>query len=274
MKLLMILSTMFLTALQALSAEPEIKGSPTELANYLSGLPQAVLVTGEGEIKLPADRAVISLKVTTENKSLAEALRANDEVRGRVASYLKERGLGPERIKAAKFSSTPKYGVFSEKVKGHRVENLIKVTAHDDKEFQSVAGVPDKFSEVIYTGVEFEQSNKDSLKMQATVQACNDAEERKKVFEKQLGIKLVPRRFFERGGIEPNYNAMFQAQGGSPPSTTISSPFAHSLQRPTRLPGYGDAVPVAAPAESVSEFGELVFKVYVTVEYAAEPVKR
>jgi uncharacterized protein YggE len=50
-------------------AEPEIKGSPTELTRYLS----LSTVTGEGEVKVPADRAIITLKVTTDSRSLADA---------------------------------------------------------------------------------------------------------------------------------------------------------------------------------------------------------
>src|SRR6266446_10379175 len=61
-------------------AEPEVKGSPAELTAYLAGVPKLVSISGEAELKLPADRALISLKVVTENKSLQEASRANPAV--------------------------------------------------------------------------------------------------------------------------------------------------------------------------------------------------
>jgi len=66
-----------------LNAEPELKGSPTELALYLAGLPKTVAVTGESEVKVQADRAVVSLKVTTENRSLQDALRLNGGISSR-----------------------------------------------------------------------------------------------------------------------------------------------------------------------------------------------
>src|SRR6266516_5249588 len=71
-------------AVAGVSAEPELRGTPAELTAYLAGLPKMVSVTGESEVKLPADRAVITLKISTESKSLQEALRLNQEMRGRV----------------------------------------------------------------------------------------------------------------------------------------------------------------------------------------------
>ena len=96
--------------------DAEIKGSPAELTAYLSNVPGIVTLTGEGEVKSPADRAVITLKITTDHKSLAEALRANDAIRNRFMALLKEGGVAADRLHASKFSSTPKYSVFSDKV--------------------------------------------------------------------------------------------------------------------------------------------------------------
>src|SRR5438876_758256 len=73
-----------LILIQQLSAEPELKGSPTEVAAYLVTLPKTVSVAGESEIKVQADRAIINLKVTSENKSLQEALRVNQEIRNKI----------------------------------------------------------------------------------------------------------------------------------------------------------------------------------------------
>ena len=132
-----------LLLIQPLSAEPELKGSAGELAAYLATVPRTVSVTGESELKVQADRAVIGLKVTTENKSLQDALRNNQEIRTKMANLLKDRGLSPDRIQGSRFSSTPKYGLFGEKAKSYRVENILKIMVHDDKEFQATAHLVD-----------------------------------------------------------------------------------------------------------------------------------
>ena len=51
-------------------AEPEIKGTASELVHYLNAIPKMVVITGEAEIRVPAHRAILSLRVITENKSL------------------------------------------------------------------------------------------------------------------------------------------------------------------------------------------------------------
>ena len=72
------------------SAEPELKGTAVELTQYLTAVPQLVALTGESEMKVPADRAVVSLMVVTENKSLQEASRLNQEARARMLRLLVE----------------------------------------------------------------------------------------------------------------------------------------------------------------------------------------
>jgi uncharacterized protein YggE len=243
----------------AQSAEPEIKGTPSELARYLPGMARIVSVTGEGEVKVPADTAIMSFNVSTENKSLAEALRLNEDIRSQIGSFLKARGINPDRMRSSKFSSTAKHGTFSDKVKSQRVDNLIKITTRDEKEFQAVAALPDKFAEVIYRGTEFEHSEKDALKAKAVTQACADAEQRKQVFEKALSLKLSPKSFSE---LVLGPGRQTGAQGGTDPN--ILGKFG---DEPARATTYSS---LAYTAETVSAFGEMAFKVRVTIEYAAE----
>ena len=245
-----------------LNAEPELKGSPAELAAYLAGLPKTVSVTGESEVKVQADRAIISLKVTTENKSLQEALRANQEIRSKMLNSLKDRGIPADRIQASKFSSTPKYGLFSDKAKSYRVENVIKITVNDEKEFQATAHLVDAFAEMQYLGIDFEHSDKETLKKKAIAQALDNAAERAKIYEERLKVRLLPKGFAEAA-------AMFQ---GAPPSLPqqLESKIllGKSPKALTPIPARDDVSFVAE--ESGSLFGELYFAARVAVEYAVE----
>src|SRR5436190_18889058 len=92
-------------------ADPEIKGTPNELTAYLRSIPKTVSVSGESEVRVPAHRAVLTLRVTTENRVLQEALRLNLEIRTKLTDTLKKQGIAAERIQSSKFSSTPKYGI-------------------------------------------------------------------------------------------------------------------------------------------------------------------
>lgn len=252
--------TVVLLCVQNLAAETEIKGSPAELAGYLANVPRTVAITGEAEVKVPADRAVIGLKVTTENKSLQDALRLNQEVRSKIVNELKDRGLPADRIQASKFSSTPKYGLFGEKAKSYRVENVIKVTARDEKEFQATARLVDGIPEVQYLGIDFEHSDKEALKQKALVQALDDADRRKKLYEDRLGVKLAPKGFAEA-------SAASQTAPPSLPRLESGLGFAKA-KSPTPIPAAGPAC--AASEEAGSLFGELYFAARVAIEYSLE----
>jgi hypothetical protein len=238
-------------------AEPEIKGTASELAQYLNAVPKTVTITGEAEIRVPARRAVLSLRVITENKSLQEALRANLEIRGKLTDYLKGLGMPGERIQASKFSSTPKFGMWGEKAKSYRVENVMRISVQDEKEFQAATGVVDKWSEVQFDGVEFEYADKEQQKQNAIARACENAGDRMKIYEEKIGVKLVPARFSEgevekRNAGPANYGVSKAV--GYDRSSAPSSEFASA----------------SATEESTSSFGEIVYTAKVSVEYMVQ----
>jgi uncharacterized protein YggE len=254
----------FLTISKLAAAEPELKGSPAELAAYLGNLPKMVSIAGESEVKMPADRAVVSLKVSTEQKLLQDTLRANQEARAKIISMLKDRGIPSERVQASKFSSTIVTGIFGGKAKSYRVENVLKVKVQDEKEFQSVAHVVDVMPEVQFHGVDFEQTDKESIKSKALEQAIDNASARKRIFEDKLGVKLTPKSFAQIGAVPQSgrpyvtgtyYSEAAAVQGGS------------AAKRVTALPSPGYAV---VEEESGSLFGEMTFTARVLVDYAVE----
>src|SRR6266513_1806897 len=237
-----------LLLIQQLSAEPELKGSPTELAAYLVTLPKTVSVAGESEIKVQADRAIINLKVTSENKSLQEALRVNQEIRNKILNSLKDRDISTDRIQTSKFSSTPKYGMFSDKAKSYRVENIIKVTVRDEKEFHATAHLVDAFAEVQYLGIDFEHSDKEALKKKALAQALDNAIERTKVYEERLKVRLTPKNFSEAASL---------SQGAPPAMPRVESGvFSSKPKAPTPIAGRDNSY--AVTDESGSLFGGLL----------------
>jgi len=238
------------------AAEPELKGSPGELTTYLAGLPKMVSVIGESELKVPADRAIVTLKIVTEQKLLQETLRLNQETRARVISLLKARAIPPERVQSSKFSSTIKTGVFSDRAKSYRVENLLKVKVQDEKEFQAVAQVVDTVAEVQLQGIDFEQSDKEVFKTKALDAALDNAAARKRIFEEKLGVKLTPKTFTLLPQVQP---ARPYLTGSYPSETPASSGI-----------GYSKRVPADAAEEIGSPFGESTFSVRVSVEYLVE----
>jgi len=238
-------------------AETEIKGTAPELAQFINGVPKMVEVLGEAEVRVPANRAVLTLKVVTENHSLQEALRANAELRTKLAEYLKKQGISADRIQASKFSSTPKFGMFGEKAKGYRVENEMRISVQDEKEFQSATGAVDAWTEVQYDGVEFEYTDKEAQKQSAIAKACDNAGDRKKIYEDKFGLKLTPASFSQGEVVQRNTTPANYAYAGKASRSVGVTPVSGSAD--------------AASEESVSNFGELVYTARVTVEYSVQP---
>jgi uncharacterized protein YggE len=231
-----------------LRAEPELKGSPTDLAQIINAIPKTVQITGESEVRVPAARAVVNLAVITENKSLQEALRLNGDVRSRINADLQQQGIPAERIQTSRFSSTPKFGLWGDKAKSYRVENTMRISVQDEKEFRGAAKVVDNFAEANYSGVEFEYSDQEASKAKAIAQACDNAESRKKIYEEHVGIKLSPKRFTEGAVVEKE------------------------ALPPPRKADYDSYSKISSPSvqESMSSFGEIVYTAKVTVEYQVD----
>jgi cellobiose phosphorylase len=235
----------------------------------LTNAPRFAQVTGEAKLKVPADRAILTVKITTSARELGAALRANQQVRSKFIGILSAQGIPADQVKASKFSSTEKYSVFSDKVKSHRVNNLLKVTARSEKEFQVVADAIDNLPEAQYLGADFERSDKEEMKAKAIGAACDNANQRKQVFEEKLGLKLTVRRFLDPNAFVPV----------SPPGTPlVSGNRAYGFDwylgnTLAGIPNYVGSVQPHAEAQRETEesgFGELTFRSRVTVEYLVE----
>ncbi|SPE60400.1 conserved exported hypothetical protein [Verrucomicrobia bacterium] len=106
------LSVFYCLAAVSVLAQAELKGTPAELALLLTNAPRSVLVTGESEVRVQADRAILSVQITTTAKELGTALRANEQVRSKFTKLLEGQGIDAGQVKASKFSSTEKHAVF------------------------------------------------------------------------------------------------------------------------------------------------------------------
>jgi uncharacterized protein YggE len=186
-----------LTLTPVLFAEPELTGSPAELAGYLQDIPQTVRITGTAEKKVPADRAIIQLKVTTESRSMSDALNENRSLRANITKTLLMAGLTTNHVQAAQFSSTPQSGFFSDKIRKYTVENTMKATVINEEQFRAVAQLIDQHEEVTYEKTDFELSTKKETERLLLAEACRDAVAKKNLYETELQVSLVIHRFYE-----------------------------------------------------------------------------
>jgi uncharacterized protein YggE len=264
MKASWILFTASCLTAASIFAQAKLEGTPSELSGLLTNIPRTAAITGEAEVRVQADRAVITVKVSTTAKELGQALRANQQARSKLGDRLTGQGIPADQVRASKFSSTEKYSLFSEKVKSHRVDNLLKVAVRSEQEFQIVADAVDATPEAQYLGIEFERSDKAEVKARAIGEACDNANEHRKMFEQKLGLKLTPKRFAEPGApsFDPNLTAGLLSPAGAAQNRALGfSPETSS---------YVTLHALQQRPDDTAGFGELTFKAQVTVEYLVE----
>jgi uncharacterized protein YggE len=232
-------------------AEVQLEGSPRELSGYLSDIPQTVTITGTAEKKVPADRAVIHVNVTTESRSMDEALTLNKTLRQQITTKLLAAGLTQNNIKAAQFSSTPESGIFTDKIRSYKVENTMKITTTNETEFQAVAALIDAHKEVEYKTTEFELSNRKEIDRQLLAEACRDAVTKKSLYATELKVILTPVRFHDGRVVlhEPALNLRSQARKMASYALSEADSF------------------VPPPVQ----FDEMTLNATVTVEYSLKP---
>jgi uncharacterized protein len=233
--------------------EPEIKGTPSELTAYLHNLPRSVTLNTEAKVEVQADKAIVEISIKTESSSLEASLKANQALRAAITAKLGEANIPADKIAAEKFSSTPRYGLWSNKPNKYEVRNLVKITITDEKDFQQIAKIVDQYPEVEYQRINFKHSNEKELKKQATEQAFEDLLKKKASYESKLGVTLTPRGFTEQAFF-PQNNIEGKNYGGMVANSSYV------------LAGH-DASQESATEETPSPFGELVFTAYVSGEF-------
>ena len=72
-------------------------------------MPRTISLTGHGEVRLAPDMAIVSIGVTSQAKTAAEALAANTAAMQSVLAALKSAGIADKDIQTSSFMVQPRY---------------------------------------------------------------------------------------------------------------------------------------------------------------------
>lgn len=238
-------------------AAPELKGAPEELSNYLLDGKRVIEIAADGEIKVQADRAIITLRVKTKDGAFAQALKLNRDARTRLGQQLQQAGIAPDRISAAKFSSVPNYGFFGDKPSSYEISNDVSVVVRGEDDMVAIAQAVDGMKEVSYLGAQFEDSNKKAHQANALDEALATVARKKSAYEKALGVTLAPLRI-----SETSYHR----------ATPVAMPAMHDRARAASPMQFKSNPEFAVESGdgSPGEFGELRYESNVTAEYLVQ----
>lgn len=176
-------------------AQPELKGTPEELREFLHPEGRHVRIEGEAELKAYSDRAIVSLLITTEDRLLSKAIAANTELRETIAAQLTAEGIAANDIKSSRFSTSPQYGWFGDKPKTFEVVNRMAVRIATEAHLGAIAAVADANPEIDLSDLSFEHTKRDEFNQQVKMDALADVMKQKAHYEDALGLTLVPVSF-------------------------------------------------------------------------------
>lgn len=236
-------------------AQPQLSGTPDELRGFLFPRANTVSISGEGELTAYKDLAKISLLVTTEARSLNEAMSDNQELRLNLIEEFTAAGIPDTDINNSKFSSSPQFGLFGRRPNSFEVSARMEVSVSSEEHLQLLAAAADSNDEVSFEKTEFEHSLEEEFEAQVRELALQDVMQQKAYYESSLNMQLKAVNFFH-AAIRQMARAMplaVASQETAEPSPNRRVDAATSLQA---------AAPVVAPT-----FDEVEYQTSITVVF-------
>lgn len=251
MKSIFSITLFFLIPAVSLAA-PELSGTPHELSQYLLDQKKIINIHGEAEEKVEADIATVAISVKTKENQLNQALQKNAEIRKNLKEKLIQAGIASDKIKSSKFSSTPNYGWFKDKPKNYEVSNEVKISITDEAQLQAIAKLVDSQKEIFLGTTEHEDSAKEDNKLKVLESALNYVQKKRALYEKNLGISLIPVRISSQNVFEQRTKIRHRAVKQASEGAYLSSQSADmALESP----------------QPSSDFGSITYKANTIVEF-------
>lgn len=174
-------------------------------ANSDSERPRVIVMTGEAEVKAPADQAVVSGGAVTDASTASEAVALNAAIMSRAFGALAKLGIPKSAIATEGFSLDPQYPPFDAKnprphlIIGYEVRNSISVTLDDVSRAGAALDALIDAGANQSAGVSFSIKNPQPLLNQARASAGADALNRARIYAHAVGAELGAVRSIHEG---------------------------------------------------------------------------
>ncbi|MFA6348427.1 MAG: SIMPL domain-containing protein [Candidatus Paceibacterota bacterium] len=154
-----------------------------------------ITVTGTGEVYATPDIGVINISVRTENKEVKLVTDENNEKMNNIINFLKDKKIDQKDIKTTNFNLNPIYS-FEDKtgkrnVSGYEATQSVSVKIRDiSKVGEIISGATEKGANEIGE-LTFITDDNEKIKESAKKIAIENAKEKAKALEDQLGVKMI-----------------------------------------------------------------------------------
>lgn len=168
-----------------------------------------ITVSGEGEVSVAPDLAVVNLSVLREADTAKAALAANSAAMKQVLDALKAAGIADRDIQTSNFTIQPRYQQAARdkpqdpKIIGYSVSNEVTVRI---RKLDEAGGIIDKVVGLGVNqggGINFVKDDLKEVMTEARKRAVADAIEKARILSEAAGVKLGPVLSITEGGNVP-----------------------------------------------------------------------
>jgi uncharacterized protein len=226
-----------------------------------------IRVSGDSEVKVVPDQAVIIIGVETINKSISDAKKENDKQVKDIAEIAARYGVQPSDIGTDYITANPQYDYLEHEKRflGYRIRRPITITLGNVGKFDSL------MTDLLESGiteiqnVQFQTTELRRYKDQARSMAIKAASEKAQALAAELGLKIgKAQTILEKTTGSRDYRSWYGYWGyGSWYGNNRSNspnPFNSTMNAPSTDQSQNDDTPVALGKISISAGVEVVFE--------------
>jgi uncharacterized protein YggE len=196
----------------------------TMVAPQVAAAGSVVEATGEAEVTLPPDQALLTLGVTTDATTAKQALENNARAMTAVVAALAQAGFTAPDVATRAVSVTPITDYQKQdqpRVVGYRASNTVQVKTTDPASIGRALDVGVQAGANVSGGIAFGLADSRAAETQALKLAVQDAQQRATAMAEALGKRLggvVEVRAVEVDRPMPRYETMAMKSAGATPT--------------------------------------------------------
>lgn len=166
--------------------------------------PATVSVAGEGQSLVSPDLATVSVGVTTQAPTAAQAMNDNSAKQARVIEAVKAQGIAPQDLQTQGLNLSPVQDYSRENqppvISGYQAQNIVSVRVHDVGKLGGVLDALVGAGATDVQGVVFSREDDAEARDAARTDAVRDARRRAEVIARAAGMELGPLLSLTEGG--------------------------------------------------------------------------
>ncbi len=190
-----------------------------------SVLPPSISVIGEAQADVPPDMAFLTLSISAERPTAADAAAENARIAKAVIDGLKSAGVAAQDIQTVGLSIYPEFTNSSSQkrsVTGYHASDSLNVRVRAIDKAGTLAGAAVEAG-ALYQSIKFDISDRDARQDALRAAAVENAHHRAELYAKGAGMKLgLPRAIVAQGagshdGVFPRANAVAMSRSAPEP---------------------------------------------------------